>query len=50
MKFTDDQARSWKCLQAVMDKLNTISTEYGMKINNKRAKVLKERKCRQNTP
>ena len=39
MRFADDQAmmaRSQKGLQTMMDRLNTISTEYGMKINIKR--------------
>ena len=44
LRFADDQAmlaRNQKGLQAMMDRLNTTSTEYGMKINIKKTKVLK---------
>ena len=39
LRFADDQAmlaRNQKGLQEMMDRLNTTSTEYGMKINIKR--------------
>src|SRR5678816_1970525 len=47
LRFADDQAmlaRNQKGLQAMMDRLNTTSTEYGMKIKIEKTKVLKIRK------
>ena len=44
MRFVDDQAmmvRREDDLQALIDRLNTISTEYGMKIETKKTKVFK---------
>ena len=44
LRFADDQtilARNQKGLQAMMDRLNTTSSEYGIKINIKKTKVLK---------
>src|SRR6218665_1607076 len=44
LRFADDQAmvaKSQKGLQAMMDRLDRTSREYGMKINIKKTKVLK---------
>src|SRR6218665_1470346 len=44
LRFADDQAmvaKSQKGLQAMMDRLDRTSREYGMKINTKKTKVLK---------
>src|SRR6218665_1900886 len=44
LRFADDQAmvaKSQKGLQALMDRLDRTSREYGMKINIKKTKVLK---------
>ena len=43
LRFADDQAmmaNSQEGLQQMMDRLNTVSTEYGMKINIKKTKVM----------
>jgi hypothetical protein len=44
LRFADDQAMvadSWEGLQKMIDKLNKISIEYGMKINIKKTKVMR---------
>jgi|SRR6218665_1443118 len=41
LRFAGDVAKSQKGLQAMMDRLDTTSREYGMRINIKKTKVLK---------
>src|SRR3984885_14147392 len=44
LRFADDQAMmagSEEGLQTIIDRLNTTSKEYGMKINNKKTKVMR---------
>ena len=44
LRFADDQAMiaaSQKGLQRMMDRLNTISEEYDMKINIKKTKIMR---------
>jgi len=46
LRFADDQAmlaRNQKGLQEMMDRLNTTSTEYGMKINIKKDKGIEDK-------
>jgi predicted transcriptional regulator len=52
LRFADDQAmlaRSQKGLQEVMDRLNTTSMEYGMRINIKKTKIMKINKGEETT-
>jgi len=53
LRFADDQAmvaKSQKGLQAMMNRLDATSREYGMRINIKKTKVLKISKGMKNTP
>ena len=52
LRFADDQAmmaHSQEGLQRMMDRLNTISTEYEMKINTKKTKVMKISRMEEST-
>ena len=52
LRFADDQAmlaRSQEGLQEMMDRLNETSTEYGMRINIKKTKVMKISKGEETT-
>src|SRR5688572_20798489 len=49
LRFADDSAHSQKGLQRLIDRLNTISTEYEMKINTKKTKVMKVSRMEEST-